>query len=114
MKKKDLMVILSIAVVAILVFVGVRVFTEEKTNEVGIVYLNNQEVLKFDMNEDYIYEFDGAYGHMKLEVKDEKWRIFEEECPTHICSKMGFVGKDDLVPIVCIPNNITVTTVELK
>ena len=46
---------------------------------------------------------------MKLEVKDGKWRITEEECPNHICSSIGWVSVKDYFPIVCIPNEVIVT-----
>ena len=112
MKKKDLLVILVIVIIAAVLLILVNVINSNKINEIGVVHLGGKVILEFDISEDFVYEFDGEYGHMKLEVKDEKWRIFEEECPTHVCSSMGFVGVDDFLPIVCFPNNISVSTQE--
>ena len=112
MNKKDIVVIISIATISLMLFIGVKLFNMDKQIEYGAVSLNNEVILKFDINVDDIYEFSGAYGDLKLEVKDQKYRIFDEECPNHICSSMGFIGKDDFLPIVCIPNNIMISMME--
>ena len=69
----------------------------------------NQVIHTFNVNKDEDYYFNGSYGKMKLEVKDGKWRITEEECPNHICSSIGWVSVKDYFPIVCIPNEVIVT-----
>ena len=112
MNKKDIVVIISIASISILMFLGFKLLNMNKNIEYGAVYLNDEEILKFDINVDEIYEFTGAYGNLKLEVKDQKYRIFDEECPNHVCSSMGFIGKDDFLPIVCMPNNILIKMLE--
>lgn len=112
MKKKDIFVILGILVAALAIYLGYSVYknntTKEDDRQMGYVYYQNTIILAFDVNRDKIYDFDGSYGHMQLEVLDGKWRITNEECPNHICSSMGWVGVEDLIPIVCIPNEIYV------
>lgn len=115
MKKKDFMVIIVIVVIATALYFGVRLFTSKDTNgEYADVYHGNTVILTFNINENKIYEFDGSYGHMKLEVKDGKWRVFDEDCPNHNCSQMGWVSKNDLIPIICLPNEIVVEFVGEK
>lgn len=111
MKKKDIVVMGIILVVAAGIFLGVKLYASSRKNEeqMGYVYYQNTIILAFDINRDKIYDFDGSYGHMQLEVKDGRWRIINEECPNHICSSMGWVGPEDLIPIVCLPNEVYVT-----
>lgn len=110
MNKKDLKLIGIIALAAVLIFgifYGKALLSGPK--EVGEVIYNNEVILTFDVNKNDIYEFEGAYGIMHLEVKDGKFRVVDVECPNHLCEGMGWITVDDIIPIVCIPNGIIVT-----
>jgi len=111
MKKKDILVMVAIVVVAALLYGGFHLFLNkgDDTRQMGYVYHQNKIILAFDINRDKIYDFDGSYGHMQLEVEGGKWRITNEQCPNHICSSMGWVGAKDLIPIVCVPNEVYVS-----
>lgn len=112
MKKKDILVMAIILAVAALLYGGFQLFlnsSKKDGRQMGYVYYQNSIILAFDVNRDKIYDFDGSYGHMQLEVEGGKWRITNEECPNHICSSMGWVGVDDLIPIVCVPNEVYVS-----
>lgn len=141
-KKTELIIVISILVIAVLGFVGYRSAVANKANkpndetesniqfnrpETGTpVYelLINQEdadiqvihgdsvVMLLNSNIDGFYEVEGDYGIMHVEVKDGSWRVTEEECPNHICSSVGFVSTQDYFPILCIPNNIAVYAIE--
>ncbi len=110
MKKKDWIFIGVILGIAVLMYAGFQIYNSlnKKDNQLGVVYHNNEMLFKFDVNEDKTYSFEGSYGHMELEVKEGKWHIINEECPNHICSNMGWVGITDLMPIVCLPNEVYV------
>lgn len=112
MKKKDILVMAVIAALAVILAVGFNWYNNSKKtdeSQLGHVYYRNSIILAFDINVDKTYDFDGSYGHMQLEVSEGKWRITNEECPNHICSSMGWVGPQDLIPIVCIPNEVYVS-----
>ncbi len=108
MKKKDLIVIIVILGMSVALYLWLKLFSGEPEKELGTVTHKNEIVLAFDINKDYMYELDGSYGKLYLEVKDRKWRITNEECPNHICSSMGWIGVDDILPIICLPNEIFV------
>lgn len=137
MKKKELIIVIILAVVAI---VGVGVVsnwskitgkssstasatpsstevttdstasadTEEEGTVLVAIQHGSKIIKEFDPSVDAIYSFEGDYGHMEVHVQDGKWCVTNEECPNHICSSMGWAGVDDLIPITCMPNNVMV------
>ena len=106
MSKKEIKLIVAILFVALGIYVGVQIYNRLNVKTYGIVTYKNQVIHTFNVNKDEDYYFNGSYGKMKLEVKDGKWRITEEECPNHICSSIGWVSVKDYFPIVCIPNEV--------
>lgn len=109
MNKKDMKLIVILLVIAAVIFVGYKFYNSSQSKTYGIVKYRDSLIHTFDVNHDEEFVFEGSYGSMKLEVKDGKWRITEEECPNHICSSIGWVSADEYFPIVCIPNEVIVT-----
>jgi hypothetical protein len=120
MKKKELWILIVIALGAILgmVFLSHRpaAYTGSSTeggfvSQSGVVVAvqhRNEIVLEFDPEVDAVYDIEGDVGGLQVEVKDGKWHVINEQCPNHICASMGWVGPDDLIPITCLPNNIMI------
>ena len=113
MKKKDVIVILVMVVLAGVLFGGFKLAESlnKDKEEFGMVVHGNKILFYFDVNKDATYDFDGDYGHMHLEVKDGAFRVYDVECPNQICVAMGWVEKDDLfasIGISCIPDQIMV------
>lgn len=111
MKKKEMMMILGVVVIAAVIFVAVQFMNTQKNKDVVRVIYKSDTVLEFDPNKDAEYWFDGSYGKLMVEVKDGQWRVTNEECPNHVCSSTGWVSADSYLPIICLPNEISV---ELK
>ena len=110
MKKNEIKIIIIALVVCVFAIASYFLYKKYMVKEpqYGYVYYQNEPILKFDINEDFEYYFDGSYGRLYLEVNDQKWRITKEECPNHICSSMGWVGLDSILPITCLPNEVVV------
>lgn len=112
MKKKDLIVIAVMLVLAGVLFGGFKIAESmNKKEEFGMVVHNNRVLFYFDVNKDDTYEFEGDYGTMHLEVKDGSFRVHDVECPNQICVGMGWVHKDDIfasIGIACLPNQVIV------
>lgn len=66
----------------------------------------NDVVAEIDISVDGIYEFTGDYGVLYLEVRDERYHVFDVECPNHDCEGFGWVKKDSITTISCLPNSI--------
>jgi hypothetical protein len=108
MKKNELLIVGIIAVIAL---IGILVVRNQKPKEienpVSIMY-HNQVIQQFDPEVDAVYHVEGDYGGLDVEVKDGKWHVINEVCPNHNCAEMGWMGLDDIFPIICIPNGIVI------
>lgn len=120
MKKKEKLILGIIALIAIIAIGVMKKPSDTKVNsdkgtqtaKVAIVH-GDQVVQEFDPNVDAIYDIQGDYGKLRVEVKDGKWHVMDDvECPNLICNKMGWVGVDDVMPITCLPNNIIIVVEE--
>ncbi|MEF9968043.1 MAG: NusG domain II-containing protein [Longicatena sp.] len=111
MKKKEIVFIIGIVALAAAIFIGVQLMNMQKNKDVVKIIYRSDTVLEVDPTKDGEYWFDGSYGKLMVEVKDGQWRVTNEECPNHVCSKTGWVSIDDYLPIICLPNEISV---ELK
>lgn len=121
MKKKEIKILVGIAISAIVVIVLWNVFGQKETDPsklpsqdpkgqwVAIVH-RNKIVQWFDSGIDGEYTVTGDYGDMVIEVKDGKWHVKEVECPNHTCEGMGWDDGNNIMPITCIPNNIMIGT----
>ncbi len=111
MKKKDLFVMFGIVIAAVIIyFISQAVVSNnDNSREMGTVYYRDQIVLSFDVHKDHVYEIDGDYGTLYLEVEDGQWHMTEDtECPNHLCVKQGWAKSGDIIPITCLPNNVFV------
>lgn len=106
MNKSDLKLIGILIIFFILIFIGFKIF-EKKGSKQAIVYYEDKIVLRIDLDINSKYEVDGYNGKVKLEVKDGKIRVLEENSPIHLCSKQGYISKS-YETIVCLPNKITI------
>ncbi len=109
MNKKD-MKLIGLLVIIIVVIAG-GVFFYQKMNEptevVQVTY-HDKVIAEYDINKDGIYEVQGDYGLMHVEIKDRKFRVVDVECPNQICVGMGWIDAESVFPIACIPNGVMV------
>ena len=113
MNKKDLKLIGIVAIIAILLYGGLMLYQNaQASREMGVVKWHEEEILTFDLNKDDTYTFEGDYGTVNLEVKGGSFRVFDVDCPNHNCEQQGWVSKDSIIPVVCLPNQIIVTTIQ--
>ena len=54
-----------------------------------------------------MHTFPHLLGDLTIEIKDEKVRILENECPNKICVNQGWVSIAN-IPITCAPNNVVI------
>ncbi|MEA5026837.1 MAG: NusG domain II-containing protein [Erysipelotrichaceae bacterium] len=104
MKKKELYILLFVFLIGA-VLSGLLYFRKSDKTE-ATVYLNDEVVMVFDITEDATYSIQGDYGILNIEVKDNRYRVFDVDCPNHDCEKVGWVDIGSSTPIVCLPNHI--------
>lgn len=105
MNKTDIKLIITIIIITTVTITIINL--SKKETSAAIVYYEDKEVLKIDMNINKEYTIKGYLGDVKIEVKDHKLRVIEESSPNHICSKMGYI-KDSTKSLVCLPNKIII------
>ena len=106
MKKRDIILIASILVVAIAFFLIVELTKEEGAGVV--VKVDGVEVAEYSLSKSGTYPLNG--GTNILTVKGGVAYMTYSECPDHTCENTGkikYVGEQ----IVCLPNKLTVKIV---
>ena len=110
MNKKDLKLIVGCLIVSVIFYVGYLFVNSQFSGDIGIVEYKDEVLFEFDINKNDIYDFEGAYGQMHLEVQDKKFRVINVECPNHNCEQMGWHDTESISPIVCMPNEVIIYT----
>lgn len=105
MKKKDLILIGSILILALVGFVAVMMMKKDGTKVVimvdGAVY---EEV---SLSEDKMIEIKTEHGVNVVQIKDGIVKMEEADCPDQICVKHASIKKTGET-IVCIPHKVVV------
>lgn len=112
MKKKELYIVIGIAVIALIAIFFLKHPVSNDHQPVVAIKHKDQIVQTFNPNENAIYHIKGSYGTLDVEVQDGSWRVINEECPNHICHKMGWKTVEDIDLIICLPNEIVIEVIE--
>lgn len=117
MKKKEWLIIILIAVLA----AGAILFrkitagnssqnapgSDAKGEWIAVVH-GGRIIRYFDSGVDAEYTVEGDVGQMVIEVKDKKWHVLDVDCYDYTCKNMGWMDHDNLLPIICLPNDIVI------
>jgi hypothetical protein len=106
LKKKDILIIVGILVVA-LVFLLVVELTKEDGASV-LVRINGEEVATYSLTIDAQYELNS--GTNILCIKNNEAYLVDANCPDHLCVKQGKISKNGET-ITCLPNKLTITVI---
>ena len=107
--RNDLIVIISLLLVAIISLVCVLCF-RTKDNLVAKIYVQNVVVETIDLSkkQDNDYFIHGLNGDLHVHTHDGKIAVVESNCPHQDCVKMGYVGETNR-PIICAYNAVYIT-----
>ena len=106
-RKKEIIAVLVLIVIAIVSFVVIRVFDEGKGAYVK-VYVNEKLTKTFDLNKDHKYIIETKNGYNLLIIKDGRASVVDSDCPNKICVNKGSISKND-ESIICLPHHVVVT-----
>ena len=125
MKKKEIYILISIILIAVLGIIGLNIAKNKKQPTkkdeptekpvgiwVGIVH-RGKVVQWFDSGIDGEYVVTGDVGEVHVEVKDKKWHVREVDCPNQLCVKMGWADENSIIPITCLPNDVFIGSANL-
>jgi hypothetical protein len=104
MKKKDLILISIIIVLILASFLVINLLKED--GAYVIVRVDGNEVARYDLTEDGIYDLNG--GTNVLRIEEGKAYLIEADCPDHLCINQGKIDQTGET-ITCLPNRLTVT-----
>lgn len=106
-RKKEIIAVLILILIAVILFVCIRVFAEDKGKYVK-VYVKEKLTKTFDLEIDQEYFIETKRGYNLLVIKDGKARVLDADCPDKICVDKGAISKND-ESIICLPHNVVVT-----
>ena len=106
-RKKEIIAVLILVLIAVVSFVCIRFFVEGKGKYVK-VYVNNKLTKTFDLNKDREYFIETKFGYNLLIIKNNKVRILDADCPNKICVDKGYISKNG-ESIICLPHHVVVT-----
>ena len=104
MKKRDIILIASILVVAIAFFLIVELTKEEGAGVV--VKVDGVEVAEYSLSKSGTYPLNG--GTNILVIEGGRAYLSDANCPDKLCVHQGKISRTGEV-ITCLPNKLTVT-----
>ncbi len=96
-----------ILIIFLILFSGFLFFhnqNKSKSKNVEIYYKNNLIGI-YPISKDKIISVD---NHIKVEIKNNKVRMLENNCKRQLCVKQGW---SDSTPIICVPNKVMIKIV---
>lgn len=106
-KKKEIIAVLILVLIAVVSFVCIRFFVEDEGKYVK-VYVNEKLTKTFDLTKDREYFIETKFGYNLLIIKNERARILDADCPNKICVNKGYISKNG-ESIICLPHHVVVT-----
>ncbi len=124
MKKKEWLIIVLIAVLALGAIAFRRMTaggsassdpyadidapkTDAKGDWIAVVH-RSRIIMYFDSGIDGEYTVEGNVGKMIIEVKNQKWHVLDVDCYDYTCKNMGWMDRNNLLPIICLPNDLVI------
>ena len=104
MKKRDIILIGSVLLIAVALLLVVELSRQE--GAYVLVRVDGQEVGKYQLSENGIYELNG--GTNILHIENGEAYLSDANCPDKLCVHQGRISKTNQV-ITCLPNKLTVT-----
>ena len=104
MKKRDFILIGAILAVILIAFAVITLTKQD--GAYVVVKVNGQEVAKYSLGEEGVYELNG--GTNILRIEGGKAYLTDANCPDHLCVNQGKIDQTGET-ITCLPNKLTVT-----
>ena len=99
-KKRDIILAL------VLILLGIVCYGVIRLSQV-IIYEDQKEIGRYDLNTDTTKEIQTAKGMNILEIKNGMAYVTEADCPDQVCIRMGKISKTG-ENIVCLPHKLVI------
>lgn len=107
LNRYDIIASIIIVVISLISIILLFVNQAKNSHKIAQIYYKSELVHTLDLNkkETQIYEFEATNGLVKIEAKEGKVRVIQENSPRNLCSIQGW-SDSTLRPIVCLPNDL--------
>ena len=109
MKKRDIILIVSVLLIALALLLVVEMTQEEGARVV--VKVDGQEIAEYSLTANGTYDLNG--GTNILVIEDGRAWLTDANCPDKLCVHQGKISRTGEV-ITCLPNKLTVTVFGAK
>lgn len=109
MKKKDLILILSIVLVIGIAFFANKILNSKNGSKVEI-YIGNKLYRTVPLNKTENIKIDNEFGKNEIRIYNNGVEIHSADCPDKVCVNTGFINKPNQ-SIVCLPHKLSVKIV---
>lgn len=111
--KLNIVLVAAIAIVAIAGFVAVKLMGLGSATQSATAVITDADKKTYEMplNKDATITVTTDLGTNVIEVKDDRVRAEEADCPNQDCVHQGWIGKPGQ-QIVCLPHKLTVDIVD--
>lgn len=108
MKKADKYLIIGILTVALLSFLGIKIFMGGSDDKI-LITIDGQRYKEVELNKNQtiLIEIPKEEGRNTLEIKDGYAKMIDSNCPDHLCEQQHRISKKGET-IICLPNKVVV------
>lgn len=106
MKKNDVILILSILLIAGVVFGLISLIRQEEGGQAE-VYIDGEQTASYPLDQNGEYEITTRQGRNLLVIQEGKVYVTEADCPDKLCVKQRSISKKGET-IVCLPHKVVV------
>ena len=108
MKRKVLILLLSVIGVALVVMAVLSALGAYKSGDTVVISVDGQAIERLPLKKDTEYKIETPEGGYNiLVIEDGRAYVKEASCPDKICVRTGEV--DEVSPIVCLPNKVVIS-----
>lgn len=111
MKKKDIILVISLLIVAGVIFGGNKLFNSKRGDMVEI-YVNNKLYKEVSIDKEQKIEIINKKAKNVLLIHNKGVEMIEANCPDKVCVNTGFISKPG-ESIVCLPHRVNVKIVSM-
>lgn len=105
MKKRDIILVVSLLVVAGIVFLVFNI--NIKTGKTVVITENGSTYGTYSLSENKVIDINTDLGHNEVLIKDGKVHMEEADCPDKYCVDKGNISKTN-ESLICLPHKLVV------
>lgn len=119
MKKRDIVIILSVIVIALLSFVGYRAFEKQAAEKnYVVIYVNGKVYKTVNLSDPQIVVVENNGHHNEIEITEEGVKMLSSSCDNQNCVMQGEATLENYETrllggwIICLPNQVSIELVK--